>query len=244
MRPLVKSPLPRIATFEADRVMSVIGPYCSLCERPLRESPEIWDTARDAVIERIGDARVDSLLMLCVNCAGWQRRTAGSPAGLLLPDRALTFRARGDSPYRYSLERVTVRTMDEGETVEEREDDAAIVSGTTPEALDTIARFRLNTPYYDAEAKRMTIPLYDALTLADRRVMMRTEAWHAAADLMPLAGGPAIESLRPIIEAGGFWSVWLTLFAPVVPEDDTLGRLFGLHPSSRFRGTSTAFLEG
>ncbi|HYH06197.1 MAG TPA: hypothetical protein VEK11_03960 [Thermoanaerobaculia bacterium] len=229
--------------FEADRVMSVIGPYCSLCERPLRDGPEIWDTARDAIIERIGNARVDSLLMLCVNCAGWQRRTAGSQAGLLLPDWGLTFRARGDSPYRYSLERVTVRIVDDNETVEEREDDAVIVSGSTPEAIATIERFRLNTPYYDAATKRMTIPRHDALTLADRRVVMRTEVWHDAADLLSFAGGPALHSLRSIIEAGGFWSVWLTLFAAVIPADDMLGRLFGLYPLSQLRGTSTRFLE-
>jgi len=239
MRPLDKAAAPApAALFEADRLMSAIGPYCSLCERPIHDRPTLWDSDQDVLVERVNRAAWEPLLVLCVNCAYWQRQTAGDPAGLALPHRETTMRVRRGSPYVYTLERVALRVVDEDGTAETSEADAAIVSGTTPAAASTIRRFRLNTPWYDEGSKTMSVPRADHLQRTDRRVELRTEAWKRAEGVLPaalaarenpkLAG--AFEGVRHLIEQTGFWSVWLTLFWRAIPDANAILPLFAPEP--------------
>ena len=239
MRPLKKalSPAPA-ALYDADRLMSAIGPYCSLCERPIHDAPALWDSGRDVAVESVGQAAWEGLLVLCVNCADWQEKTSGDPAELLLPDRATTMRVRGDSPYVYTLERITLRLVDEDGSVDESETDAAIVGGTTPAAANTVRRFCLNTPWYDEASKTMTVPRADHLKLTDRRVELRTAAWKRAEGVLPsalaaradprLAG--AFGAMRHLVEQTGFWSVWLTVFWRAIPDGAALLPLFAPEP--------------
>lgn len=253
MRPLQQDLAPEpFAVYEADRVMSVIGPFCSLCERPIPERPSMWDSVRDVLVPRIADPMPGAMLMLCVNCADWQQRSAGSNVELLLPQRATTFRANGDSPYRYTLETVILRIIDDDHPVETRSAQAAIVTGTTWAAANTIERFRLNTPYYDASTKTMTIPRADLFAGTDRRVDVRTAAWQRAESVVPIALAArenralagAFETVRHIIDQTGFWSAWLTVLWAAAPERDRVVSLFAppLTAMPLHRGTSLAFL--
>jgi hypothetical protein len=248
MRPLNKTFAPApAALFDADRLMSAIGPYCSLCERPIHDRPALWDTGNDVLVERVGHAPGEALLVLCVNCADWQRQTAGDPAELALPHQETTMRVRRDSPYVYTLERITLRVVDEDGAAEESQADAAIVSGTTPAAAATIRRFRLNTPWYDETAKTLTVPRADHLQRTDRRVELRTEAWKRAEGVLPAAlaarQNPALAGafagVRHLIEQTGFWSVWLTLFWGALPDGQAILPLFAPdpRPAPRLRRT-------
>jgi hypothetical protein len=292
MRPIVRSARPEpTALFEADRLMGAIGAYCSLCERPIHDRPTMWDSARDVVVEQVDEVVWNELLMLCVNCADWQQRSAGSTAELLLPHKHLTFRVSDQSPFRYTLEQVTLRIVDDDGSSADADNTSnsssagttntnnvstevtsmAIVSGATPAAQNTIDRFQLNTPYYNAGTKTMTVPRNDHLALVDRRVTLRTDAWLMAARMIPIAVGlrrdaeltPAFLGMRHLAEHTGFWSVWLTQFWRVMPERDTMLTLFaptrvvapvasltqpkGLRSPSPantlLHGTSTAFLD-
>ncbi|HEX8172016.1 MAG TPA: hypothetical protein VF824_15875 [Thermoanaerobaculia bacterium] len=235
MRPLIKAAPPAAAAiFEADRLMSAIGPYCSLCEVPLHAQPSIWDSGADRIRARVEEDRWQELLVLCSDCAYWQRHSRGDGSELMLPHHATTFRVEGDSPYVYTRERVTLRVIDESGGVESSETDAAIVGGTTAAAANTVRRFRLNTPYYDDAAKTMTVPRSAYLSLADRRVTLRTEAWKRAEALAEIAASwrdeprlaRAFEGLRHVIEQTGFWSVWLTVFWRAFPQSEVLAPLF------------------
>lgn len=244
MRPIRKPPAPApYAAHPADRAIAVIGRFCSLCERRIDGEPSLWDSVRDRLVRTVDDAAWATLLVLCAQCAAWQQRTAGAPGGLLLPDRATTFRVRGPSPYVYSLERVTVKVVDDdGESVETAESDAAIVTGTTAEAAQTIARFRLNTPYYDAATRTMTIPLADHRSFADPRVLLRTEAWLRAEEIAgdelrrPGARGRAARDVRDQVELTGFWSSWLTVLWRTTPDRALLEPIFLPDPVPRRHG--------
>lgn len=254
--------------YDVDRLTDAIGPFCSLCERPLHDGIALWDTAADALVERVDPAAWSGLLLLCVNCADWQRRTARSDAALLLPDRATTFRAAGESPYSYALEPVTRRIVgEEGEAEEVAEVAVAVVRGATPAAHATIDRFRLNTPYFDAEAGTLTIPRADYLSGVDRRLDLRTAAWRMAEQVLPpllgLARAPgqeaAVDGVQRFAEQTGFWSVWATLLRRETQEPALLERALAgapldaraasrpggppRGPRTLLRGTSPAFLD-
>ncbi len=270
MRPIRRPAEPDMgpAVYDVDRLTDAIGPFCSLCERPLHDRIALWDAAADALVERVDPAAWSGLLLLCVNCADWQRRTAGSSAALLLPDRATTFRVAGESPYSYDLEPVTRRIVgEEGEAEEVAETEVAVVRGATPAARDTVDRFRLNTPYYDAEARTLTIPRADYLSGVDRRLDLRTAAWRMAEQVLPrllgLARMPgqeaAVDGVQRFVEQTGFWSVWATLLRRETREPALLERALAggprdfraasrpggppRGPRTLLRGTSPSFLD-
>jgi hypothetical protein len=271
MRPLLKPASlphdPRIG-FPADHVMEEIGTYCSLCERFLAEDGPLWNKRDDVLVAAVTHETFGDLLVLCVNCAEWQQQTAGDRRELLLPDEATTFRVER-SPYTYSLERVVTTIVDDdGAAIgEPYETEAAIVSGTGERAQNTIERFRLNTPWYDAAAKTLRIPARARATLADRRLDLRTEAWRRAEEVVPrlLELGDAHRGihtkLRLFAEAGGFWSVWVTVLWNATRDREQVASVFSTRPrglmvaptelaglaggeqATPLRGTSPSFLD-
>ena len=242
MRPVRKPDLSNevAAPAAAGHLLDALGAYCAFCEVPLLA--ELW--VLDGRTGRItwGDDPASGwsgLLLLCHNCREAHERNASADLGrMLLPDRDLTFRSGGGSPFIYTLEPVRVVLLgDEGEPLgEPQETERVLVRATDPRAQATLDHFTLNTRYYDADTATFHIPRSDALSLVDRRVGLRTEAWRLAekladrfktASTVDIADGVLVFA-DVTASATGFWSVWVTVFRRELGEEgrEILGRLF------------------
>lgn len=188
------------------------GLYCAICERPLMSSVNTWQASTGRLIGgRAREETWDSILPLCDLCAAMVGDRP-PPGGLLLPDRDVTFRLDGASPFTYER-RVAVAHGPSGEAV-----DAVVVVGTTEEARRTIRYFNLNTSYYDEETGRFTLPTRGLAHLADSRLEFRTNAWKLAAQVTPLirdedptVHAVGVRQAHLCIDGLGFWSVWATV---------------------------------
>ncbi len=210
MRPVDKPSIPATPATAA-ALMDAIGGYCSACERPLAPELRLWHPKLGLLRGRSvpGEVWVEALL-LCGNCA---EASHAAGAGGLLPNRDVTFRI-DDSPLAYALESVRdIELDDAGKPLgPPSEILRVIVRGRTPKARATVDRFALNTPYFDAGDNTLQIPRSDRLTLADRRLDMRTAAWNNAVEsarrireAAPPLRASLAENLRKIVGYSGFW---------------------------------------
>jgi hypothetical protein len=204
--------------------MQAHGPFCHLCERRLNAGGRLWQSERDFFFEEDRTTADDwpQLLLLCHDCA---RAHASAPprepgARLLLPHRAVTFSLNPNSSFRYHLDQVELVLVDDASApvAPAATIPAAIVSGATPEAQNTVEHFALNTRYYDASRHRLTVPVAHWRSQDfDRRMHARTQVWQTAEKMarqlapMELTGRP-VDFIRYGADTSGFWSVWLTVF--------------------------------
>lgn len=186
---------------------------------------------------RATESEWDQLLLLCHNCqdSALASEAAGKGNVLLLPDRDRTFAIEDRSPFSYDLQPVErILLDDEGAPIGSPETvEMALVQGTTPAAQATIDYFTLNTPYYDPAGNVMRIPHSDYLSLVDRRVDLRTEAWQRAAveaEKLKQADDPHLQKalrvvIAQMIEGRGFWSTWATVLWRKLGDRATLAEL-------------------
>jgi hypothetical protein len=97
MRPLVAvdSELLIETRFGVDRVamlLDALGPYCSICERPLLERAFPWSAALGATDSRFARDSPGPWLVLCVSCEESQVRAAtAGPGGVSIPTAQRSF---------------------------------------------------------------------------------------------------------------------------------------------------------
>jgi hypothetical protein len=245
MRPLRGTYRGGIAELDVPALMQDIGIVCSLCERPLNDFATLWDTDYRLTVGPTAPAtESNALLVICADCSEADAARGPQPdEELSLPNRDTTFSLSGDSAFRYSLDEVRVIILD-SEWNEERSTvhTLAIVHGTNPAAENTIARFALNTRYYDPENTWMRIPEQDVLCLTDRRVEERTRVWLRASELVEdlepdaVRDGRLMHTLREVADMAGFWSVWMTLLGEKFSEEELLESAFSTG-GMRIRGT-------
>lgn len=198
----------------ADLTMSQFGQYCSACERFLWQGGRAWHAETGRGVPRTGGPDDwPALFVLCRNCAD----AAGSAAGdaHLLPDRDTTFSLGEGAPISYEARPVP----DEAAVLPNGSQVRVIAVPHTPRAAETIRLFQLNgafEPSGDVVALPQGMDLV-AYERDDRRLELRTQAWHSAhlmARQIGLYGGdPTVRAglttqSRAHAAGSGFWSVW------------------------------------
>lgn len=240
MRPLLRPFAPtRLELLPAqDALMQAHGPFCHLCERRLNAGGRLWQSQDDRFVEndRVSADDWPGLLLLCHDCA--QAHTQASDAApalaLLLPHQAVTFNLHPNSPVRYHLDVIELVLVDEASAplAPPAPMPAVIASGSSPEAQNTIEHFALNTRYYDAQRKRLTVPASHWSRLDfDQRVKTRTEAWLRAESMAVELGRTdldrgAADLMRYAADTSGHWSVWLTVFSTAFRDLATAADVF------------------
>lgn len=233
-------------------LMNALGHFCAFCERPLLAESWVWNARTGEILDEtpIDPSDWEELYLLDHNCCEAQRHSAITDfSTLLLPNRPDAFNPLNpDSPITYSMERLTRVIIDEeGNEVGPPESiDRVVVSGRTGAARATIAHFALNTAYYRKEEKRLVIPQVDFLSLEDRRMDQRTQAWERTVEIarkVSLGNRGEIsdalkEQLRLLVGAMGYWSSCVTAASQVLDERKDLRRIF-LDPAERAPTTPT-----
>jgi hypothetical protein len=222
MRPVRKGEPPPDGA-NTGSLLNVLGAYCSTCEIPLPAMLFLWHPAAGVLpTEHMPENSWPEVLVICRNCADAAALAPPPGADELRPDRDLTFKLGDDSAFLYSLSQASGhRLLDaDGQSLgAQTAVDAAIVRASTPGAQATLDRFALNTPYYDPAADLIAVPIRDHERMLDRRLELRTEAWHKATEI---AGFLRIAQddterraittmLRMIVASMGFWSTWATV---------------------------------
>jgi hypothetical protein len=240
MRPVQKPHLSLVAA-EASRgalLLAALGPYCSICERPMPAEFWLLDKTTGRILEPdVTHADWASLLLICHDCAAaHQRGSIQDLDQLLFPDVHDTFDLQSPA-LRYDLEErvLYIELGPEREVSHETPLEAVIVYGETEAATATIEHFALNTPYWVAERQAMIVPWEDQSTRFDRRVFLRTAAWTAAGSLLPeIREGlerrelhresPLIQARQRVVAATGFWSTFASAYREL-PRDLVLDLL-------------------
>jgi hypothetical protein len=240
MRPVGRPPFnDRWATIDAAEAASIaLGRYCSACEIPLIPAGIGWDAATGERVTGPVNANVTwpNLLVLCRHCVQAAARLGPESWGTpLRPDRDRTFGLGAAAPFRYDLVPLETVGSDGGEAeVVER----LVVVAEDTAAADTVRLFGLND-YQPFDAARSTLAAADRSQLAfsgayrrqlrefdDGRMMLRTNAWHAAhraGELYPELAAAGQQQAWARLLAGamagqGFWSVWASVLTSAVPD--------------------------
>jgi hypothetical protein len=225
MRPIEKLAIPKTEfSSPIDGVlMNHLGTHCSICERPMPDQAWVWNQDTGKTIKgKSNQADWPHLLLLCHNCHDSQKTAPQElRPHLLLPDKDLTFRLDDKAELVYTLQPVSLVYLDDQGNPETAPNNVelVIVRACSPAAQATIDYFGLNTHYYNQNDNSFRIPKKDYLSMVDRRVDLRTEAWHNAqqyADYLKetdteLLINAFLQQARIIIQSGGFWSTWATV---------------------------------
>jgi hypothetical protein len=249
MRPIEKVGLPTAAAGRSivGLLLQRLGPYCSICERPLPDECWLWDKTTGAVLSSKFPLGADSVtdwdrfLVLDKNCAQsheqrlstYLSRLAGR---LLLPDgNELSFRRGAGSPIEYQWTEVLFVVIDEdGQPIDKRDQRMVLAVGRTDEAIRTIEHFALNTRYFiagsDNRSHEFRIPREELESVVDGRVAQRNHVWRMAQQMLETlpanidnAPLPAlIDDARRTIAGAGFWSTWASVLGERFSEETLL----------------------
>ncbi len=221
-------------------LMNALGHFCAFCERPLLAESWVWNARTGEILDEapVDPSDWEDLYLLDHNCCEAQRHSAITDLStLLLPNRPEAFNPlASNSPITYAMERLTRVIIDEeGKEVGPPESiDRVVVNGHTHAARATVAHFALNTAYYRPGEKRLVIPQVDFLSLEDRRMDQRTQAWERTVEIarkVSLGNREEISDalknqLRLLVGAMGYWSSCVTAASQVLDDRKDLRRIF------------------
>jgi hypothetical protein len=211
MRPLVavESDLAIGTRFEVERVamlLDALGPYCSICERPLLERAFPWSATLGATETRFARDSPGPWLVLCVSCEESQARSATvGPAGFSIPTAQRSFNQDPDDwaivqttaepePLLLPFDQVTF-SVAPPRMFEYTVDGDVRVGDITLAAATTIRRFQLTGGERD-----------------DPRRVLRSRTWRIARQAtVELAEGLRQQPawLPELMVATGFLSLWI-----------------------------------
>jgi len=239
MRPLIRlnlNPQIRETVPALGLLLNTFGPYCAFSEEPIFDVAVPWNRASGQALPASippGDSWEAILLTSPATFTAWQRHRDRNLADLMMPDVDLTFRLL-DSPFTYDLETVKVTYLNDiGEPDGESETrPLAIVRGATDRARATIDLFALNSDYFAADKRELTIPRSTYLSREDPRIFLRTDTWARAAqaadwiaEVNPNARPMLLDQVRAIVGGTGFWSVWATVLWRRFQDRDLVSRV-------------------
>lgn len=224
-----------------------MGECCSMCERPLLADSLVWDRKEQELISgKIEHSDWNNMLLLCHNCGQEIEKNGKQDMGmdkLLYPDRHLSFSLSENSPFRYSLEEIESIIVNDkkqivGNSVLKK---VVLIRGNSDEANQTIDKFQLNSHYYNPEKNILITPEDEDNQNLDRRLDLRTQAWHRAENFLELfekADNTILKdalttNLRNTISHSGFWSVWVTLFWQKFQDKQMMRELFAQNVESK-----------
>jgi hypothetical protein len=126
-----------------------------------------------------------------------------------------------------------------------------VVSGFTDKARATIRYFALNTSYYQWDKRELIIPMQDYLSLEDRRMDQRTQAWINAEEVALRIfnayqfslGRVVTEQFRLLVGSTGYWSSSATAASKVLHSLHTLRQIFFEAPEPARTGIIIEGLE-
>jgi hypothetical protein len=81
-------------------LIDAFGPYCAICERPVRERAFAWDPVAGRTITD-GAAAAAPVLLLCPTCEAVQARRRRPDGPLALPSEGISFTAESPRSFRY-----------------------------------------------------------------------------------------------------------------------------------------------
>ncbi|MDD1015606.1 hypothetical protein [Pseudomonas rubra] len=245
MRPLVRPALPpQLQHVPAARLLvSAFGNFCSFCERPLLDSLWVWNakTGQSQEGDRCTSEDWEHLYLLDHNCHEAQRHA--SPLDLpllLLPTDTAAFLQEGP-PLLYILTSMSRDQVNEEQKLIQSDNvDQVLISASDYRAQATIRYFALNTAYLVKD--RLVVPRQDHLSLLDRRMEQRSEAWReatqAALDLREAGQSEVVKALtrqlRQLIGTTGFWSTCRAAVDLVLQDPQKLQEIFAANlPADR-----------
>ena len=247
-------------------LLDALGEYCSYCEMRLGGGLIVHHKLQQASPIIVGKADWPHLLLICHDCRRHMSRPTLAPQELddyLWPDTDPSFSLHGDSPFLYTLKPVPYTIVEHDGTRKTSSEEFVFVEANPKadlvlqrKAANTIALFRLNSPYYDAASHTLTLSRPEHLKVECNRLQQRTITWAKAAGsvdrirrmrtLPEARENPGIlELLRQQIthtaNAKGNWSVWMTHFWQELGDKGLLARAFleqpHENPGFHFPGT-------
>lgn len=167
-----------------------LGPYCSICERPLLEEAFAWEPGTGTLVSpyRVEPPAADCL-PLCATCASAQAERQDDPAGLELPDSAVL--VLPDAPG----SGVVLPDERSGGYFYDR-DGSVVAHGDA--AARTVDYFQLDGPPWADPRARLRGQVSVLASGAVSRLDHRSEEW---------------VWLPQLVATTGFLSVWLTAVA-------------------------------
>ncbi|SDQ73150.1 hypothetical protein SAMN05216487_3558 [Pseudomonas sp. UC 17F4] len=234
MRPLVRPLLPnRLRQAPAARLLlSAFGNFCSFCERPLLDDVWVWNARTGACVEGDNCSAQDweHLYLLDHDCHQAQQQADQQELPLLmLPTESLVSYPHGANyPLSYSFQSIQRVLLDEDNSEYEREPIGAVLISTTHyRAQATVRYFALNTSYINADANELRIPGLDYLSLLDRRLDQRTDAWNFTQEAAmrinesqtQAVREAGLQQLRLLVGTVGFWSTCRTAAGTILPYE-------------------------
>jgi len=205
MRPIVRGPIPAVdgqaMTFnnysEAKKpLIERLGDYCSYCEMPCNEGPDVEHIQPKSLRPEL-ERDWTNFVVSCVFCNTVKGSTPVVLEAYLWPDRDNTFRS-----FIYERDRAPEPSVELGSLIK------------------FLARSTLDLVGLNRE------PGNPRLTKNDRRWQKRKDAWGRANLARDCLQSQPSEEMRTRVvlnaTSTGFWSVWMTVFAP---DPDMIRRL-------------------
>jgi hypothetical protein len=253
MRPIVKT-LPENSILAktdnpqaADFIVALfdsIGRFCSICEKPLSSSANLFHKGR-GVVNSATLAKVEwaQLLLICEDCKGNMQSPFNPKRKYLWPDEYKTFDASSStSPYVYRVRQATYEITDNqtGNVLKTETRSYVFVeanpSSTVREgAQNVIDLFQLNSAYYNNQPRTPVISIPANATALDGRMNGRYNAYLRAKrsiekvqesvavyQLTATLGTDIVEYLEMMLDATGYWSTWATAFWESFANQKTL----------------------
>ncbi len=168
-------------------LINKIGGYCSYCEMPIRNSPEVEHV--HPVANGGEELEWDNFLLACKQCNIWKSNKNPDRSGYLWPDVDNTILA-----FHYQNRLGGIEPV------------STLPASITPMAADTIDLMQLNR--HPASTP--------AATLKDRRWQYRQEAWGKAIRARQIWNRNPERAKATLIgdlaHSTGFYAIWLTVF--------------------------------
>lgn len=191
-----------------DDLADQIGLYCSYCEMPIQNAPEVEHVQPKSLVPGL-EREWENFLLGCKTCNATKSNNPVDLADFAFPDSDNTFRALN-----YDHEKVAL--------------DGAITAGERAMMEKTVKLVKLHR-HPDEPDRR------DRPTARDKRFKMRGETWLIAEMVRQhYEDDPANDVIKTQITdflapAKGFFSIWMTVFAG---HPEMLNRLIAAFPGT------------
>lgn len=245
-------------------LIDTLGYYCSYCEMPLGGHEIEHHRHLKTWQKNVTRDHWNNLLLSCKDCRDHIAKEELSPAeknNMLWPDEHATFTLDGKSPFVYQQREMRYMVFDHENNVHVDETKKLVFLTPNPaagpemynKAKNTIDHFQLNMrkDYYTEGSNVMVVPYHHHHQRIDNRTFERTKAWEEAEAsfnrLQQVSGHPDSQKFPQITEMmhdqisatsyfKGNWSVWMTVFNQLSPNNHALLHRLFLKDQRYFKG--------